>query len=92
MPVDISPVITALTNELRAEQQRLTKQIRLIKKLATRVDGTRGAMKPSSPRRRRWSKAARAAVSRRMRAYWASRRRRAKGGARTKAKGGAKKR
>lgn len=84
MPVDISPVITALTNELRAEQQRLAKQIRLMKKLTARVDGTRPTMKPAVRRKRRWSKAAREAVSRRMRAYWASRRRKTKGGAKKK--------
>lgn len=84
MPAARNPVIAALTSELRAEQQRLEKQIRLIQKLTGRVDGTRPVAKQRIRRKRRWSKAARAAVSRRMRAYWASRRRKGKGGAKKK--------
>lgn len=75
MPINVHPVLAALVSELRAERQRIDRRLAVLQRLG-RGHSSGGSKKAVKPRARRgWTKAARAAVSRRMKAYWAKRRR-----------------
>ena len=68
MAIDVTKTLRAALTTLEAEGQRIAKQIAAIRGL---VGGNHGVRRG---RRRRMSSASRAAVSRRMKAYWAKRR------------------
>jgi hypothetical protein len=69
MPVNIVPTLRYALRRLEAEKRQVDSQIAALRGAVDSVDGT-GQRRA----RRRMSASARAAVSRRMKAYWAKRR------------------
>ena len=77
MATSVTVILQRALRELGAERQRVARQIGAIQLV---LNGGRSVARPAHRRRPTMSAAARAAVSRRMKAYWAKRRaRKAKG-------------
>jgi hypothetical protein len=73
MPTNVSAILQQALRELEAERQRVDRQISAILGVLGRDQHSTERVVRRSPRHT-WSSAARAAVGRRMRAYWAKRR------------------
>jgi hypothetical protein len=71
MATSVTVTLQRALRELGAERQRIVRQIGAIQLV---LNGGRNLAVPARRRRSKMSAAARAAVSRRMKAYWAKRR------------------
>jgi hypothetical protein len=72
MATNVTATLQQALRELQAERQLVERRIIAIQAV---LSSGRNSGRPARPARRQtWSAAARAAVSRRMRAYWAKRR------------------
>ena len=77
MPTNVTAALKTALRQLESERQRLDRQISTLRSVLSggrETGSTRVALRRRG-RRRSMSAAARAAVSRRMKAYWAKRRR-----------------
>jgi len=78
MAIDVTKTLQKALRELRADREKISRQIAMIQKVLGTDSQARRPRKnrvgaPGKPARRRMSAAARKAVSRRMKAYWAKR-------------------
>ena len=71
MATSVTVTLHRALRELAAERQRVARQIGAVQLV---LNGGRSVARPARRRKSKMSAAARAAVSRRMKAYWAKRR------------------